>query len=109
MKNYLLGCDWGTSSFRLRLIRIADHQLVGEIVSPDGVASTFTAWKKQGEPMGLGRDQFFRQQLNRQINRLTEKVGVSVDGACLVISRYGLVIDWHGRSTVRDPAVPRRW
>ncbi len=86
MKNYLLGCDWGTSSFRLRLIRIADRQLVGEIVSPDGIASTFTAWKKQGEPVGISREQFFRQHLKRQVNRLAGTVGFSVDHACLVIS-----------------------
>lgn len=36
--------------------------------------------------MGISREQFFRQQLKRQVNRLAEKVGFSVDGAYLVIS-----------------------
>ena len=35
MKNYLLGCDWGTSSFRLRLIDSADLRLIGEVTSQE--------------------------------------------------------------------------
>lgn len=86
MKNYLLGCDWGTSSFRLRLINSQDQQLISEIISQEGVASTFTAWKKAGEPRGIAREQFFRQQLKKQISLLCDKVGFSLDGITLVIS-----------------------
>lgn len=86
MKNYLLGCDWGTSSFRLRLINIPDQQLIGEIISPEGVASTFTFWQKNGEPKGMARAQFFRQQLKKQVSLLCDKVGFDLDGIPLVIS-----------------------
>ncbi|WP_420151871.1 2-dehydro-3-deoxygalactonokinase [Spirosoma sp.] len=86
MKNYLLGCDWGTSSFRLRLINSQDQQLVDEITSPEGVASTFTAWKKQGESVGMSRERFFRQQLRKQIERLADVVGKRLKGIPIVIS-----------------------
>lgn len=86
MKNYLLGCDWGTSSFRLRLINIPDLQLLGEIISQEGIASTFTAWKKNGEPNGIARDQFFRQRLKRQVGLLAEKTAINLKDSCLVIS-----------------------
>ncbi|UFH53400.1 2-dehydro-3-deoxygalactonokinase [Spirosoma sp. KNUC1025] len=86
MKNYLLGCDWGTSSFRLRLINVQSQQIVDEITSQEGVASTFTAWKKTGEPKGIARDQFFRQQLNQQIRRLSEKGSLRLEGVTIVIS-----------------------
>ncbi|GAB4018494.1 2-dehydro-3-deoxygalactonokinase [Spirosoma koreense] len=86
MKNYLLGCDWGTSSFRLRLINSQDQQLVGEVVSQEGVASTFTAWKKKGESDGVSREEFFRLQLKHQVSLLAAKTGVDLDGLTIVIS-----------------------
>lgn len=86
MKNYLLGCDWGTSSFRLRLINSQDQQFIDEITSQEGVASTFTAWKKQEEPGRISREQFFRQQLQKQIERLSGKTGKKLDGLPVVIS-----------------------
>lgn len=86
MKNYLLGCDWGTSSFRLRLINSTDLQLVGEIISQEGVASTFTSWKTNGENLGISREQFFRQQLKRQVALLADKVGINLNGISIVVS-----------------------
>lgn len=86
MKNYLLGCDWGTSSFRLRLINSTDIQLIGEITSQEGVANTFTAWKANGETRGISRAQFFRVQLQRQINLLAKKLAINLDDIPVVIS-----------------------
>lgn len=86
MRNYLLGCDWGTSSFRLRLINRQNQQLVDEITSQEGVASTFTAWKKTGEPKGIARTPFFRRQLKHQIDVLSAKSARNLDGVPVVIS-----------------------
>lgn len=86
MKNQLLGCDWGTSSFRLRLIDSTSLQFIGEIKSPEGVSSTFTDWKTNGENQGVSRTQFFRQQLNRQVDLLSAKVAINLDGIPIVIS-----------------------
>ncbi|WP_460982648.1 2-dehydro-3-deoxygalactonokinase [Spirosoma fluminis] len=86
MRNYLLGCDWGTSSFRLRLIRIPDLQLTGEITSQEGIAHTYTAWKTQGETAGISRDAFFRDRLQNQLNRLAAKLATNLDGIPIVIS-----------------------
>lgn len=36
---YFFNCDWGTTRFRLRLVRIADCAIVGEYQSDDGVAA----------------------------------------------------------------------
>ncbi|UHG92868.1 2-dehydro-3-deoxygalactonokinase [Spirosoma oryzicola] len=86
MRNYLLGCDWGTSSFRLRLINTPNLDLVGEVTSSEGVASTFNAWKNHGETSGISREHFFRQHLKRQIDNLSEKVGINLDTISIVIS-----------------------
>lgn len=86
MKNYLLGCDWGTSSFRLRLIDTTDLQLIGEVTSQEGVASTFTNWKATGDQQGISRKHFFRQQLARQITLLSAKTAIDLVGVPVVIS-----------------------
>ncbi|GAB4006034.1 2-dehydro-3-deoxygalactonokinase [Spirosoma migulaei] len=86
MKNYLLGCDWGTSSFRLRLINSIDSQLIGEVTSQEGVATMFTSWKENGEMTGISREQFFRVQLKRQINLLAKQLAINLDDIPIVVS-----------------------
>lgn len=86
MRNYVVGCDWGTSSFRLRLIHVPDLRLVGEITSQEGVASTFTAWKAKGENPDISREHFFRQQLNRQLDVLAQNTGVDLRSVSIVVS-----------------------
>lgn len=86
MKNHLLCCDWGTSSFRLRLINSADNQLLGEILTPEGIAVTFNAWKAQILNRNIARDQFFRTYLKTQIDILGAKLSFDLDGITIVIS-----------------------
>ena len=47
MDKYILCCDWGTTSFRLRLVERQDYNVLAEFLSKDGVAATFKAWKEQ--------------------------------------------------------------
>lgn len=86
MGKYLIGCDWGSSALRLRLISIPDHQLVGEVLSHEGVVSTFDAWKKIADNDGISREQFFRGQLKKQINVLSKKLSVNLDNTSIIIS-----------------------
>lgn len=86
MENYLLGCDWGTSSFRLRLINKADLRLLGELTSQEGVASMFTAWKTNGDSLDKSREEFFRQFIKRQVERLSTEVALDLTGVTIVIS-----------------------
>ncbi|QKZ14024.1 2-dehydro-3-deoxygalactonokinase [Spirosoma sp. KUDC1026] len=87
MKTYLLGCDWGTSSFRLRLINTTDMQLLGEITSQtEGVAATFSIWKSQIENVGTTKSDFFRKQLQAQIDLLARQLSLKLDRIPVVIS-----------------------
>ena len=81
-KNYLLGCDWGTSSFRLRLIQLPDCAVLGEVFSSDGIAPTYTAWQASG----VERKAFFQSQLKKQIGQLAQQTGVALYGIHIVIS-----------------------
>lgn len=72
MKKHLLSCDWGTSSFRLRLVETDDGRVLGERLLPSGVAATFDAWKSQQRQTGVERDAFFYQFLTTQIEWLSD-------------------------------------
>ena len=86
MKKFVLGCDWGTSSFRLRLIDRQTQTVVDRITSDEGISKTFTAWKKTGEAKGVSRDRFFQQHLRKQVLAIAEKTGMSLDGVNMVLS-----------------------
>ncbi len=86
MIKYLLCCDWGTSFFRLRVMRASDHRCMGEVRSPMGIAGTFDGWKLASEQTGIARGQFFRRQLSEQIDRLAADVSMRLAGIPIVIS-----------------------
>ena len=86
MSNNLLCCDWGTSSFRLRLVNKENQQILGEVAGPDGIASTFKAWHAQTENNGISRKQFFQQQLRQQISTLATTLHTNLDLVPLVLS-----------------------
>src|SRR6056300_824212 len=86
MNNYLLCCDWGTSSFRLKLVNIPNQEIIGEMSASEGVLNTFNAWKTEQEKNNITRDQFFRQHLNKQIHILSSKLSIDLDAISIVIS-----------------------
>ncbi len=104
MKNYLLGCDWGTSSFRLRLINLDDHQILGEVVSREGIAHTYNSWKQESENKGVTRRNFFCQQLKRQIDILSGQVAFCLDHLSIVVS--GMASSSIGMEEIPYAALP---
>ncbi|MGA0555412.1 2-dehydro-3-deoxygalactonokinase [Larkinella sp. VNQ87] len=82
----LLCCDWGTSSFRLRLIDVSSYKLIGEIISGQGVADTYSAWKKQAETGGVQRNFYFRQQLKQQIDALADNISRNLERIPVAVS-----------------------
>ena len=48
--NKFLSCDWGTSTFRLRLVNTITHKVLDEVVSKQGIAETFQNWRATGLP-----------------------------------------------------------
>jgi 2-dehydro-3-deoxygalactonokinase len=85
IKDYLLGCDWGTTSFRLRVIRCSDRSVVGEVLSSEGIASLYTAWQAAGMA-GVDRQTFFIQRLKRHIDELAQQTQVPLAGIQVLIS-----------------------
>ncbi|AXE17321.1 2-keto-3-deoxy-galactonokinase [Runella rosea] len=85
MKNYLIGCDWGTTSFRLRLIETVENKVISEVLSSEGVASTFDAWKATKGEFETKKS-FFIQRLKEQLVVLAQQSKVELDGIEIVIS-----------------------
>jgi len=70
MKNYILCCDWGTTSFRLRLVEKDNYRVITELLSSTGVAATFKEWKNQES---LSRFDFYANKLRESIKKLESR------------------------------------
>lgn len=71
-----LSCDWGTSSFRLRLVRWADRRVLGEERSADGVATLADSTQPEvrGSVYGLHLLARAQQLLDRVETKVTDCV-----------------------------------
>jgi len=69
MVKKILSCDWGTSSFRLRLINVADKSVLGETTSGDGIAVLHNNWL-QSDRVKNERIGFYTDILLSQIEKL---------------------------------------
>lgn len=88
---HFLSCDWGTSAFRLRLVRRVDLAVVGERVSDRGVALVANA----GEA-GPERGEAFADYLRGQVRDICETGGRDPAGCPVAISGMaGSSIGWH--------------
>lgn len=82
---FLIGCDWGTTSFRLRLINIPERKVVHELKNRDGVTLTYGLWRESGEDPET-RMQFFCKKLKQEIDILSKTVAFDLNGLPVIVS-----------------------
>lgn len=82
MNKYFLSCDWGSSSFRIRLIQSDDLQVIAEEKTDRGISSTYQAWQKTSTP----REEYFAAIIHQQINVLAEKTGIALQDVPVLLS-----------------------
>jgi len=80
-----LSCDWGTSSFRLRLVEIAGDRVIAEENSDQGIAKVFDLWKQARQPEDL-RFSFYIDMIMQRIGSIKQKSNCSLGGLPLIIS-----------------------
>lgn len=80
--NYFLSCDWGTSTFRLKLVDAANGETIAGEYSDQGIANTFAQWKASETP----REPFYLDVLNQHILSLEKKVNLKLDAVPVIIS-----------------------
>lgn len=83
MKNNILCCDWGTTSFRLRLVDQHKFKVLAEVQTAEGVAGTFRAWQEQNE---TDRFDFYSQKLQALIEDLAAKYGQDLKNVPIIVS-----------------------
>src|SRR5450432_1327609 len=66
----ILSCDWGTSTFRLRLVNVGDGSIVTETSDDKGIATVFNHWSKSGLAENE-RAAFYENVLSGQIKKIT--------------------------------------
>ncbi|HWV64303.1 2-dehydro-3-deoxygalactonokinase [Chitinophaga sp.] len=81
-ENYFLSCDWGTSSFRLRLVETNTLHVIAEERSGAGIAGTYQQWQQTLLP----REEFFAAIINRQIDVLAGKTGMPLQDVRVALS-----------------------
>jgi len=87
MEKYFLGCDWGTSSFRLRLIEVFNQKVIAEVVSSQGIATMHKKWiEVQDDRQHKTKGDLYREYLQDQINSLSGKCTVNLNELAIVIS-----------------------
>jgi 2-dehydro-3-deoxygalactonokinase len=82
MVKHILSCDWGTSSFRLRLINATDGSVLAETKEGKGIAVVYNEWLQTG----LGENErigFYKNILFSRIGELTKE---SLAGTPVIIS-----------------------
>src|SRR5512143_2992534 len=80
-----LSCDWGTSSFRLRLVETPGLNIVNEKISAEGIAQTFELWKQSGNTEDA-RFSFYLELIQKHIQDFEKTLGFSLTPTPLVIS-----------------------
>ena len=71
--NRFLSCDWGTSTFRIRLVNTSKMEISSEVKTNDGIADTYQQWQATGRPETERMD-FYRGKLGEAISRLSEGI-----------------------------------
>lgn len=82
----ILSCDWGTTSFRLSLVDLQTHQMIGIIRNTGGTLATLKDWTMKGREQGISREDFYLGELKKQIVSLRQESPFSPETVPVVIS-----------------------
>jgi 2-dehydro-3-deoxygalactonokinase len=84
MKKFL-SCDWGTSTFRLRLVDPDSQQVLSSVTSTQGIAETFSLYKQSN----LGpneRQSFFCNFLSQQLAKMDVSITDPLNETPIILS-----------------------
>ena len=80
-----LSCDWGTSSFRLRLVEASFCKIIAAESNDKGCAATFKLWLQSQKP-DYERITFYQQIIKTHIGMLEGKLNRPLEKIPIVIS-----------------------
>lgn len=83
MSHCFLSCEWGTSSFRLKLVNQQSAKILATLKSPQGVKQTFFAWEKNATE---DQASFYQKLLQNAIDQISQKLEQKLDSLKVVLS-----------------------
>ena len=82
MTKQILSCDWGTTSFRLRLVNVKDGKILAEMNEGRGIAAVHNDWLQSNKPEN-DRVSFYKIILQSYIRKLH---GGDLEGVPFIMS-----------------------
>ncbi|WP_375582440.1 2-dehydro-3-deoxygalactonokinase [Cyclobacterium xiamenense] len=79
-----LSCDWGTSSFRLRLVRVEDMRIIGEYLSEMGVQQANRDYLNAKD--SSGRTFFYRKLIKKAVRSLESELHLDLAQTMIICS-----------------------
>lgn len=83
MNDYFLSCDWGTSSFRLKLVNRKTRKILTSVENSRGIKATFSAWENSGNK---DRIAFYQSILYQAITQLSKQTTIPILQLPIVLS-----------------------
>ncbi|WP_161887928.1 2-dehydro-3-deoxygalactonokinase [Pontibacter russatus] len=83
---HFLSCDWGTSSFRLRLVRTENAEIIAAKKSSKGISATFNSLSEREKNDPEERLLFYLRLIREAIYEIEQEHALSLAGVPLVIS-----------------------
>ena len=81
-----LSCDWGTTSFRIRLADTGNGKIIASEETGQGIADTFDLWQQQGNRDEEQKREFYLKVIDGHIKQLESKLNTPLNGIKLLIS-----------------------
>lgn len=81
-----LSCDWGTSSFRLRLVETETLNILAEQKTDQGIAPTFSLWHQSGKQELDERLAFYLTLVQEHIQQIESNLSLSLHGVPTIFS-----------------------
>lgn len=78
-------CDWGTSTFRLKLVESTATTIMEEESTGEGISNTFQLWKQSGQAE-KHRVNFYLSVIKNHIASIEKKTGIFLEKVPVVIS-----------------------
>jgi 2-dehydro-3-deoxygalactonokinase len=79
-KDFFLSVDWGTSTFRLRLVEKSSMEVIKELVSPVGIKALYHKWQQQGGDREWIFLHFLKQQIEQLGVNISEDTEIVISG-----------------------------
>lgn len=83
---HFLSCDWGTSSFRLRLVKAESAAIIAARRSDKGIAATFNTLGDREKKNPEERLLFYLRLIQEHISDIEKEQNISLKGVPLIIS-----------------------